>query len=432
MPGDRLPAQRDLAGELGVSLNTVTRAYTEATRRGFLEGAVGRGTFVRSAAFPEASLVTSSMLRERSGPIDFSLNLPMAGSADAALAATLGEISRSANLAAFVHDQNERDRHRHEIAGAAWIEHVGLSGSGRSVLITNGAQHGIFVALLALTKPGDVLLVEELTYAPVSAIARQLGLRLWPVAMDHDGLVPDALESACRSTPASVLYCLPTLHTPTGITMSADRRGDIARIAAAHELTIIEDDVFGLQPLNRPVPLACFAPERTIYITGASKSMAPGLRVGYVSAPEQLAGGVGYAIALTSLMPPPLMAEIATRWIEDGTASRLNEEQRAEATARRALARSILGDRAVGGGTFGYHLWLPLPGHWRGDEFWAAAKRQGVEVQSAAAFAIDRASAPDAIRICLSHETSRERVALGLRIIADLLETRGDEQTLVV
>lgn len=431
-PGDRLPAQRDLAGDLGVSLNTITRAYAEATRWGFLEGEVGRGTFVRSAAPPESDSFRAAMIRDRTGPIDFSLNLPITGSAGMELATTLGELSRSPNLSALVDDQTEAERQRHLSAGGTWIEQLGLDASGRSVILCNGAQHGIFITLLALTKPGDVLLAEELTYAPVLSIARQLGLRVWPIALDDDGLVPDALDAACRTTAARVLYCMPTLHTPTAVTMSERRRRDIAHIAIAHEMTVIEDDVFGFLPLDRPAPLACFAPARTIYATGTSKSMAPGLRVGYLSAPEPLAAPLNYAAALTARMPPPLMAEIAARWIEDGTAGRLNDEKRTEAAARRQMALAILGDRTISGDSAGYHLWLTLPDHWQAGDFWAAAKQQGVEVQAASAFAVDRVHAPDAIRLCLSHEPTRDRVAQGLRIIANLLESRGDERALVV
>jgi DNA-binding transcriptional MocR family regulator len=431
-PGDRLPTQREFARDLGVSLNTISRAYAEIMRRGFLDGEVGRGTFVRASAKHAPAAIPASLQRPRSGPIDFSLNLPFAGSADSALAATLSELSQSAELAQFVHHQPKSERSRHSDVAATWIERLGLPAAGRSVVLSNGAQHGLLTTLMAFLKPGDVLLVEELTYAPILAMARQLGVRLWPVAIDDDGIVPDALAAACKATAATVLYTLPTLHTPTAITMSEPRRLEIAAIVESRGLTVIEDDVFGFLPTERPNPLACFAPEHTIYLTGVSKSLAPGLRVGYLSAPDHLAGPLNYAIALSSWMPPPLMAEIATRWIEAGVADRLSQEQRDEAMARQALARDILSGQNIRVPSSGYHLWLSLPDGWRSDDFWAAAKRSGVEIQPATAFAVDRDTAPNAVRICLSHELTRDRVVEGLEIIARLLTSPIDEQLLVV
>ncbi len=429
---DRLPTQRDLAFRLGVSLNTVSRAYAEAVKRGFLRGEVGRGTYVRTGGPLPADEPAAHMTRPKDGPIDFSLNLPAAGQAQAALAAALGSLQATTALASYLDYQTDGDQVRHANAAAAWIGQLGLNVSSDDVVLTVGAQHGLMVAMLALMRPGDVLLTEPMSYAPVKAMARHLGLKLHPVAMDAGGLAPEALDAACRTTAAKTLYCLPTLHTPTTITMTADRRQEIAVVAQTHDLTVIEDDVFGFLLPDRPPPLAHFAPERTVFITGASKSLAPGLRVGYLHAPNQYRRSLRAAVNLTCWMPPPLMAEIASRWIEDGTAQRLNAFQRSEANARQAIARRTLQGHDLSADPFGFHLWLPLPPHWRADAFRVAAERRGVKVLTAETFAVDQAAAPQAIRLCLSHEATQERVAEGLAVIAALLQEPGDAGVLVV
>jgi len=431
-PRDRLPTQRSVAYELRLSLNTVSRAYAEATRRGFLEGEVGRGTFVRVAGWQPVEAQPVRMARPLSGPIDFSLNLPFVGNAEAALAQTLESLSQSPVLSSYLHHDRSDDPRRHMEAGARWMGRLKLPDTGRSVMLCNGAQHGLLVALLALLRPGDVLLVEALTYAPVKSMARHLGLSLCPVAMDDDGLKPDALDDACASTRAKVLYCLPTLHTPTAITMSEARRREIAHVVEKRGLTVIEDDVFGFLPTQRPEPLACFVPDRAIFLTSVSKSIAPGLRVGYLQFPDRLRGSLQAATTMSTWMSPPLMSEIVSRWIIDGTADRLNAEQRNEALARHDLARQVLGPRLAGGDRSGFHVWLPLPDRWDLDAFCADSRRRGVEVQPASVFAVGDGAAPNAIRLCLSHETGRDRVRQGLAIIADLFDGAPEDAALIV
>ncbi len=430
--GCRLPAQRDLAYELGISLNTVSRAYAEAVRRGFVHGEVGRGTYVRAAGPLPAHTQRAGMQRPADGPVDFTLNLPAAGDGAAALAHTLGTLRSASALESFLDYQTGGGIARHAAAGARWIGQLGLDADEGNIVLTNGAQHGLLASIMAATRPGDVVLTESMTYAPVKAIAAHLGRKLFPVAMDEEGLSPEALELACTGSSARTLYCLPTLHTPTTATMSEGRRRDIAAIARRHDLTIIEDDVFGFLPPERPPPIAHFAPERTLFVTSVSKCLAPGLRVGYVLAPERLSGSLRAMVNLSCWMPPPLMAEIASRWIEDGTARRLNEFQRSEAQHRQSMARRILGARCRNNEPCGFHEWLLLPPYWRADAFRRAAEERGVKLLTAETFAVEGSTPPNAIRLCLSHETTRERVVHGLEIIARLFDEETDMADLVV
>lgn len=430
--GTKLPPQRDLAYDLGLSLNTVSRAYAEAIRRGFLLGEVGRGTYVRPNVSPAILTSPAQMTRSRDGPIDFSLNLPAPGEGATVLAEALAGLKASPDLASLLDYQTGGDLVRHARAGAAWLNRFGLETSHDDVILTNGAQHGLMVALLATLRPGDVLLTEATTYAPIKAMASHLGLRLIAVAMDGGGLLPEALDEACRTTAAKALYCLPTLHTPTTITMTAARRRDIAAVARRRELLVIEDDVFGLLPPDRPPPLARYAPDQVLFVTSVSKSLAPGLRVGFLHAPPRLGRAVRAAVNLSCWMPPPLMAELVSGWVEDGTADQLNGSQRSEAQARQTIARGSLGAHQHLADPSGLHLWLSLPRHWRADAFRLEAERRGVKVLTGETFAVERRDAPQAIRLCLSHEPTRDRVTRGLEIIAELLDETRDPGALVV
>jgi DNA-binding transcriptional MocR family regulator len=344
--GTKLPPQRDLAYDLGLSLSTVTRAYAEAERRGLVRGEVGRGTFVRTGGpLRVDSVPRASLTRPDSGPIDFTLNLPAVGESAECLAETCAALSGSAGLAGLLDYQAEGALEAHGEAGAAWIGRLGLDCAGRDIVVTTGAQHGVMVALMATLRPGDALMAEHLTYAPLKQMAHHLGLNLLPLAMDEQGVSPEDLDRACRTTSAKVLYCLPTLHTPTTATLPEGRRRAVAEVARAHDLTIVEDDVFGFLPRERPPPVARFAPERSLFVTSVSKSLAPGLRIGYLRAPETYRRAV----------------DLAGRWIADGTADRLNARQRREAQARQEIAGRILARHAYRADPFGFSR-PPLPG----------------------------------------------------------------------
>ncbi len=430
--GTRLPPQRDLAYLLGVSLNTVTRAYADAVKRGFVRGEVGRGTYVRDAGPLATEVETTGLTRPSAGPIDFSLNLPVPGQAAAALTRSLQALSEAGGLASLLDHQTGRDQDHHRAAAATWLSRVALTACPDDIVLTNGAQQGIFAALLATLRPGDVLFTEALTYAPLVAMAHHLGLKLLPVAGEGDLLCPDALGAACQRTAGKVLYCLPTLQTPTTATMGRERRSALAAVARKYGLTVIEDDVFGFLPPERPPPLASFAPERTLYVTSVSKCLAPGLRVGYLLAPPGLTPALRTAVSLSSWMPPPLMAEIASRWIEDGTAEALTAFQREEAAARQAMARDLIPEPYIRADAHGFHAWLPLPPHWQPDVFRMEARRRGVKVLVGGAFAVEPSLSPHAVRLCLSHEGDRARVREGLATIAELLQSKGQGGAMVL
>ncbi len=430
--GMRMPPQRDLAYDLGVSLNTVSRAYADAIECGFLKGEVGRGTYVRGNGPLPAMASAAGLQRGSEQIIDFSLNLPAASPADAELAKTFGELARSDGLSAFLDYDMGAASDRHARCAALWLREAGLAARPERIVFTSGAQHGILVSLMAVMRPGDVLFADELTYAPIRTLAQRLDLKLHPIPAEDGCMSPDALDAACRSTSGKVLYCMPTLHTPTTATMDQERRKALAQVAQTHDLTVIEDDVFGFLPAERPQPLSNFAPDRTIYIGSVSKSMAPGLRVGIVHAPPDLIGELRTAVNLTNWMPPPLMTEIACCWIEDGTAGRLATFQRQEASARQALAREILPDELVQADPSGFHLWLKMPEDLHADMFRMEAEQRGVRLMVGGAFAARSLLAPNAVRLCISHEPSRQRVAAGLDIIAALLEKAGGTGPLIL
>ena len=423
--GTRLPTHRDLAERLGVTVGTVTRAYAEATRRGLVAGEVGRGTFVRVAGPAEAAAPAPAA---EPGLIDLTANRPPEGPGDngaAVLARTLAALARRKDLARLLEYPSEGGAPEHRAAGAEWLQRCRLDVPAERVLVSSGSQHGMTVVFTALLAPGDLVLTEDLTYQGMKTLAALLSLRLQGVATDEHGLRPDALDAACRKGGARALYCLPTLQNPTASVMPEGRRREIAAVARAHGLIVVEDDVHGHLLEAPPRPLASLVPELTVYLNGTSKSLAPGLRVGFVVAPETMVTRLSGAIRSTTWMAAPLMAEIAARWIHDGTAESMVKRKRKEAAARQALAARLLGHGQTGPRTAAYHLWLPLPEPWRAEPFAAAARREGVAVTPASVFSAQpgrpRLAPPEAVRVCLGAAQDRDQLAAGLTVLARLL-----------
>lgn len=423
-PGARLPTHRELAWQASVTVGTVTRAYAELERRGLTVGEVGRGTFVkgpRTAHDHAAHNYAADLAPAEPGTIELSLCFPPRGAERDQLGPVLRALAADPKAAELLEYQPHGGREAHRRAGAAWIGLSGYQVDADRVMVTAGAQHGILVALAAATRPGQRIAAEALTYPGMTVVARMLGLAVEPLAIDGEGLRPEAVEAACRGGIRTV-YCMPTLHNPTTAVMPAERRRAVAEVARRHGATLVEDDLFGLFRENAPPPLAQFAPERTIYLTSLSKSVAPGLRVGYLAAPDELMEPARGAIRASCWMAPPLTAEVAARWIADGTAQAILDSRRQAARDRLELARAVFAGRDADAADGALHLWLRLPAPWEAEPFVAAARQRGVAIAAHTPFALAGADLPQAVRICLGPPPSRALLETGLRRLAGLLD----------
>lgn len=418
-PGARLPTQRELAARLGIAIGTVSRAYAAAEQRGLLSGEVGRGTFVRRR---EPGVVEGANDEgDDTALLDLSKGRLVRDSRDPTLRRSLEAIARRSDLDRLVdYYHPAAGMARHRTAGANWIRRSGLDIDPDGVVVTSGAQHGAALVLATIARPGDVILTEEVTYAGIKALASLLHLEVRGVALDEHGILPDHFEAACRSGGVRALFCMPNLQNPTGRTMPLARRQHIAAIAEACDVALIEDDVNGFLAADPLPPLTQLAPSRTYYVTGTSKSLAPGLRIGYVVPPPQRLERIAGTIRATTWLTSPILAELVTQWIESGEADAIVEWKRSEIAARHALALSVLG-QWLPPGPVSFHLWLPLPDPWRTEAFVAQARSRGVMVTPSQEFMIGRGNAPHAVRLCLGATLGRDRLEEGLQRLATLL-----------
>lgn len=419
-PGTRLLPHRELAYRLDVSANTTSRAYAEAVRRALLRGEVGRGTFVRSLEDTALAERLNTLYRPQTGPIDLSRNLPFPGFAEPHIRRVLSEISSGSGLPALLDYQADADLTSHVEAGRRWLDICGVEALLDQVVATVGAQHGLLCVLMSILNRGDLLLTEPLTYMPIHVMAERLGIHTAQVEMDAAGVTPESFEALCHTSKPKAFYLTPTLQAPTTVTLADERRQAIAEIAVRQGVILIEDDVFGPLKPDRPAALAMRAPDHTIYVTSLSKAVAPGLRVGFLRAPERLVPALRHAVNLSVWMTPPLTLEVAARLICEGTALSLAAKQRALAAQRQTIMRSIMGEIDCVADPNGLHVWLPLPEGVRADVFRMQCAHHGVLVSEAGRFSV-QPGAPDAVRICLSHEADEIRLQQGLQKIANLM-----------
>ncbi|MFO0633038.1 MAG: PLP-dependent aminotransferase family protein [Nannocystaceae bacterium] len=272
--GQRMPTHRELADAMGLTVGTITRAYAVAIERGLLSGEVGRGTFVRGTP-PRARMpkLAPRDADERVG-IDLALNFLRVPELDGVFARGLAELSRRPDLPALLDEYKPQPGTReHRAAGARGLARAGLQVEPDDVLVCAGAQHALTVALLTLTRPGDAIAVEAVTYPGMLALARALGRTVVGVAMDDEGLMPQSLDAVCRTRHPRLLYCMPTVQNPTARVMSAARREAIAAVLQHDDTPLLEDDVYGFLAAERTRPLASLLPRLGHFVAAcASRS----------------------------------------------------------------------------------------------------------------------------------------------------------------
>ncbi|WP_232668668.1 aminotransferase-like domain-containing protein [Pseudonocardia sp. TRM90224] len=393
-PGDRLPTQRRFARDRGIAVSTASRVYGELVRRGLAAGEVGRGTFVRSGR-PGAD---PALAEPQAARVDLELNFPVLPEQGALLARSLDGLLRPDALGATLVPAVATGNPAARAAAAGVLARPGWAPDPGQILFAGSGRQAIAAALAALVPVGGRLGVEALTYPVARGIAARLGIELVPLAMDDDGLRPDAVAAA---GPLKAVYLQPTVHNPLGVTMSPQRRREIAAVLEELDLPAVEDTIYAFLR-EGPPPLVSFVPDRTVVVDSLSKRIAPGLTVGYLVPPAPLVDRMAAALRSGGWTAPSFALAAATRWATDGTLAEVQEAKRLDAAQRQRLVRERLAGFALHADPAAYHCWWELPSPWRAETFVAAAARRGIAITPAAAFTPGTGHAPNAVRVALS------------------------------
>ncbi|MBJ7373151.1 MAG: PLP-dependent aminotransferase family protein [Pseudomonas sp.] len=397
-PGTRLPTHRQLARQEGLALVTASRVYAELEAMGLVSGEAGRGTFVR-----ETSLAPWQGIDQKDvavGMIDLNFNYPSLPGQAELLRTALRQLALSGDLEALLRYQPHAGRAHERASVARHLSTRGVTVEADQVLIVNGAQQGLAVTLMALLKPGDVIAADALTYSGFKVLADALHLEVLAIPMTEHGPDLPALDRLCRQRAVRAVYSMPTLHNPLGWVMPLEQRERLVAIARRYDLTLIEDAAYAFLVENPPCPLIELAPERTFYVSGLSKNIATGLRVGFIAAPLPQVSALERIIRATTWNTPGVMTAIACGWLDDGTVTVLEEQKRSDAMARQTLAAEVLKGLRYIAHPASYFLWLPLPEDVRADQIVVELMHQQISVTSAEPFSLS-ANTPHAIRLAL-------------------------------
>ena len=321
--------------------------------------------------------------------------------------------------------------HNRELA-AAWMK-VPVE---RAWICTSG-HHGTMAALLAAGLPsglpGKTIAVEALTYPWFIRQAHMLGMRVVPVALDAEGVDPDAFKAVCGREKIAAFYTMPTMHNPTGKVASRSRRESIVDVAREFGLTILEDAAYSFLVPDEPPRYYELAPERAFYVESLSKRVVPGLRTCFLAGPVDLAEQITLALRVMSSGSSTLLASLGCAMTADGSLAQVIEAKRREGAARTAEAAKILIGLDAAAGPNSWHLWVTVSEETglTAETAERLCEQQGVLITGAHWFTAPGADVPRAVRLGLGGETEWNRVAEGLRVFRGLVRAtnqRRDEK----
>ena len=431
--GEKLPPVRELAYQLQITPGTVARAYKILTDEGVLQAEVGRGTFVApqgatlediAECEPELGYEISPHNNEAGDGYHvnlFSPHLPNVGQ-PGLIRELMGQVLQNPPSGLMHYPSREAARDARE-AAARWLSNNGVGRLRESdVVFANGGQNALTLVLQTVLRGRrPIVLVEELSYPGFRRAAELLRAEVVPVAMDGEGVIPEALEAAARQNDAQVLCTSPEAHNPTMTFTTQARRRALVDVARRCDFQILEDNCYQTSETSGP-GYRLLAPERGWYVSSISKSITPSLRVGFALGPRDRMvhlrrasehGFFGLATLLTDLM-----AQLLVDPRLDALTDRINGVVRDYVQC----AVNVLGGYQLAWRADVPFLWLQLPMGWRTGAFVQAAEAQGVRLRSAEDFVQRNSRAPHAVRLAINAGVpleTFERALQRLRVLLD-------------
>jgi GntR family transcriptional regulator/MocR family aminotransferase len=451
VPGERLPASRELAERLGVSRNTVNQAYQALLDEGVLRARVGQGTFVagQPPAAPApggpaprcfawqglvARRVRATLLprgSDRPGParIDFRAgqvdgpSLPIA----ALKRAYAGALDRSAELLEAL-DPRGLAPLREAIARSLVAR--GIACGADEVAVVNGAQQGLDLVARTLVDPGDAVALEQPGYFGAAAAFSACEAHLVGVGVDEQGLLVDDLGRILRARRLKLVYATPAVQSPTGVSLSDERRRALLALADRYQLPIVEDDYDSeLRYGGPPVPALKQLDRagQVVYLGTFSKALFGGLRLGYLVAPPALLGRIVRARWSADFHSDAVTQAAVAELIASGALERHVRRVRRLYAGRRAALLSALAEQRDAGWSWtepagGNTVWLRLPDDAHPEVLHEAAGAAGIAYARGESFALADGPAADEAERHLLLSFARipeDRMAASVTTLAD-------------
>ena len=414
--GSRLPATRELAGQLGLNRTTVSAAYELLETEGLIRGHVGRGSFVsaRSAVEPGISFAAS---RPSAGlfPLD-------------EFRETCQEVLAGPEAAAILQlgAPNGYGPLREYLLEAA--RSAGEAAPGDDILITSGCQQALDLVRRALIGAGDSVAVEDPVYPGLRMAFQQGGTRLLGIPVGLRGLDVDALERTLATERPALAALTPDFQNPTGTSLDHATRNRVLCIVKSTGARLIENDIYGdlrYEGERAPTLKALDPGAGTILLRSFSKIAFPGLRVGWIVGPREIVRRLAEAKRWCDLHTDQLSQAVLLRFAETGRLAAHRGRVLRAGTERLRAALDACSRRLPAGSEFtrpegGMHLWARLPGGIDTAEALGKAQRAGVAYLPGSYFAVTRDHS-SALRLSFAG-VEPEQIAKGIALLGDVFQ----------
>ncbi|MFU8712336.1 PLP-dependent aminotransferase family protein [Bacillus velezensis] len=363
--GSKIPSQRTLAKHFEVNRSTVITALEELMADGLIEGRMGKGTVVTNNTWtllaknsaPDWDQHVTSGIQQPSQKIVQEINKSESNSDLIQL--SKGELSHeifplavmkeiigkvSQNIEAFGYEEPKGYLPLRE-ALSGYLRTNGIQASPSSILIVSGALQALQLISMGLLQRGSTVYLDQPSYLYSLHVFQSAGMKLTGVPMDHDGLLPEHIRMARGERGRAILYTNPCFQNPTGILMSKKRREEILAASENTQLPIIEDDIYRELWIDEipPDPIKTIDKNgHVLYIGSLSKTLSPGLRIGWIVGPEPVIERLSDIKMQTDYGSSSLSQRVAAEWFISGEYQQHLEQVRSQLKVRRELALSVL------------------------------------------------------------------------------------------
>ncbi|MGO0059594.1 MocR-like pyridoxine biosynthesis transcription factor PdxR [Brevibacillus fluminis] len=444
--GSKIPSQRTLASQFKVNRSTIITAIEELTADGLIEGQMGKGTVVVNNTWtllatnppPDWNAYVTSGVHKPSQDTVQKINQD---EFDASLIQlSKGELSPEIfplvtmqrlmhkvtdELHAFGYEEPKGYGPLRQ-AVSDYVRSFGIEASPSSILIVSGALQALQLISVGLLHRGSTVLLEKPSYLYSLHVFQSAGMKLTSLEMDAQGLLPGGIPALRKQGKADILYTNPCFHNPTGILMSQKRRQELMHACEAERLPVIEDDLYRELWFDEPPPAPLKAMDRhghVLYLGSLSKTLSPGLRIGWIVGPEPVIERLADIKMQTDYGTSSLSQRVAAEWLTSGEYQKHVAYIREQLRIRKAamlealeLHASDLAEWESPAG--GFFIWLRLKEKVHIHELFSKALRQGVLLNPGSIYGQDR---DRYLRLSYAYASLPE-LRQGIRVLADILK----------
>lgn len=339
--GSKIPSQRVLAKRFEVNRSTIITALEELMADGLIEAKIGLGTYVANNTWTLLATnpppdwdehVKSGLLRPSQSTVQ---EINLAESNADLIQLSKGELSKdlfpldtmksvlrrvSDQLEAFGYEEPKGFLPLRE-ALSDYLKTIGIQASPSSILIVSGALQALQLISVGLLHRGSSVLLEQPSYLYSLRVFQSAGMKLTGLPIDEDGLIPNSISITNKQRNRAILYSIPCFHNPTGILMPDKRRQELLSICKKEQLPMIEDDIYRELWLDEIPPSPIKANDKhghVLYLGSLSKSLSPGLRIGWIVGPEPVIERLSDIKMQTDYGSSSISQRVAAEWFKSG------------------------------------------------------------------------------------------------------------------